>query len=129
MERIRFITHNGHRVLLVDCSNCSAAEIANVSDQVFEHVRAEPAGTVLLLADFTNSQLTRENVERIKIAAVRNRRYLRRSAWVITDALSKRLHDSVETFSLREIPVFRTREAALEQLTSDVKEYPIASHA
>lgn len=128
MERIRFIAHNGKRVLLIDCTDCSAAEIAAMSDQVLERVSKEPPGSVLLLADFTHSQLTRDNVERIKIAAVHNRRHLKRSAWVLTGNISKILHDAVEKFSTREIPVFATREEALEHLTSDVQTYPLASN-
>src|SRR5258705_14025490 len=80
MERIRVIAHQGQRILL-DCSDCKANEIAQLADQLPKAVTQEPKGSVLLLADFTHSQLSREAMERIKIAAVFNRPHLKRSAW------------------------------------------------
>ncbi len=118
MERIRFITHQDHRVLLVDCSECRADEITTLATQLPTFIASEPKGSVLLLADFTRSQLGRETMERIKISAVLNRQHLKRSAWVLTDNLPKPLLDSVQKFSSREIPTFATREDALEYLVS-----------
>ncbi len=116
MERIRVITHQSQRVLLVDCSDCKADEIAELADQLPKAVAQEPKGSVLLLADFSHSQLSRDTMERIKIAAVFNRPYLKRSAWVLTGNLPKPALNTVEKFSTREIPIFGTREEALEYL-------------
>ncbi len=52
-NRIRFISHKGKKILLVDCTNCSAEELEKFADLVPAHVTAEPRGSVLLLADFT----------------------------------------------------------------------------
>ena len=116
MERIRFIQHHGRKILLVDCSECQPGQVAEIADQVPAHVTAEPDHSVLLLADFSGSKLTKEAVERIKIAAVRNRQHLRRSAWVFNGNIPKTLHDSVKSFSSRDIPKFETREEALDFL-------------
>jgi hypothetical protein len=129
MERIRFISHRGQRVLLIDSTGCSSNEIAQIADHVPDFVVTEPIGSVLLLADFTGADVSRDSVERIKIAAVRNRRHLKRSAWVVTANMPKPLHDAVEKFSTRDIPVFGTREEALAHLTSDSREFPAASTA
>jgi hypothetical protein len=123
MDRIRVITHQGQRILFVDCTDCQADEVAKIADLVPNAVEQEPSGTVLLLADFTNTQLSREAMERIKIAAAFNRRHLKRSAWVLTGNLPKPAHNSVERFSTREIPVFSTRDEALAYLVqSDAKQ-------
>ncbi len=116
MERIRVITHQGQRILLVDCTGCHADEVARIADQVPKAVEQEASGTVLLLADFSNTQLSREAMERIKVAAAFNRRHLKRSAWVLTGNLPKPAQTTVETFSTREIPVFGTRDEALDYL-------------
>lgn len=116
MERIRVITHQGQRILLVDCTGCHADEVARIADQVPRAVEQETSGTVLLLADFSDTQLSREAMERIKVAAAFNRRHLKRSAWVLTGNLPKPAHNSVEMFSTREIPVFATRDEALDYL-------------
>jgi hypothetical protein len=116
MERIRVIEHRGQRILLVDCSECNADEVASLADQLPKIVAQEPKESVLLLADFTHAQLSRETMERIKIAAVFNRPHLKRSAWVLTGNLPKPALDTVEKFSTREIPIFGTRDEALDYL-------------
>ncbi len=116
MDRIRVISHQGQRIVLVDCTGCHADEVATIADLVPKAVQHEVAGTVLLLADFIDAQLSRESMERIKIAAAINRRHLRRSAWVLNGNLPKPAHNTVEKFSTREIPIFATREEALEYL-------------
>lgn len=116
MERIRVITHQGQRILLVDCTNCNPEEVAQIADQVPKTVAQEPLGSVLLLADFTDSHLTRQAMERVKIAAVFDRRHLKRSAWVVTGNLPSPAHDAVQKFSARKIPTFGTREEAMDYL-------------
>jgi len=116
MERIRFVTHRGRRVLFVDFTECTAQQVAEIADQVPAVLAQEPAGSVLLLADFTGAEFTREAVEHVKIAAAIDKRYLKRDAWVLDHNLPQALYDSVRTFSTRELPVFATREAAMDYL-------------
>ena len=63
-NRIRFISHQGKKILLVDCTNCSAEELEKFADLVPAQVTAEPRGSVLLLADFTGSKVDKKAVER-----------------------------------------------------------------
>jgi hypothetical protein len=119
MEPIRFVEHAGHRVLLIDLTNCTPEEVAARANEVPSFVTKEPPGTVLLLADFTGSPLTRDAVERIKVAAVLVRQHLKRSAWVMPNESLKPMRDAVQTFSVREIPVFATREQALDYLVAN----------
>ncbi len=118
MDRIRFITHREQRILLVDFTDCTAEEVAEVADSAPDTVTREPLGSVLLLADFSRSQFTRESFERVKITAALHRPHLKRSAWVLTENLPKALQDSARSFSARDIPIFTTREEALEYLVS-----------
>jgi hypothetical protein len=118
MDRIRFITYREQRILLVDCSDCIPDEVAVVADQVPETVTQEPPGSLLVLGDFSHAQFTREAVEHVKIAAAFDRAHLKRSAWVLTENLPKTLYDSIRSFSAREIPIFATREEALDYLVS-----------
>ena len=118
MERIRFITHRDQRILLVDVSDCTAEELASWADRVPDVVTREPLSSVLLLADFSRAQFTRDNVEHLKIAAVFDRPHLKKSAWVLSENLPKALYDSVRSFSGRQIPIFATQEEALDYLVS-----------
>jgi hypothetical protein len=116
MERIRFIDYDGKEILLIDLSGCQPNQVAELADQVPGFVTPKPPRSVLLLADFSDAKLTKEAVERIKIAAVINREHLRRSAWVFNGNIPKTLHDAVKSFSNREIPKFETREEAMKFL-------------
>ncbi|HLH05784.1 MAG TPA: hypothetical protein VKW78_00955 [Terriglobales bacterium] len=118
MNRIRLITHGGHSILLVDVSGCESPEMIRVIDEVPKHVREHPKGSLLLLADFTGAQFSREVVERLKIATVFDRPHLKRSAWVLTANLPKALYESIKTFSGRNLPIFATREEALDFLVA-----------
>ena len=119
MERVSHITFRDHTVLLADCSDCDADQLAAVIDDVPRHVTIEPHGSVLLLADFSRSVFNKDTVEHLKLAAVFDRPHLKKSAWVLTENLPKALYDSVRTFSGREIRTFSTREEALQYLVSD----------
>ena len=118
MDRIQFITHRDQRILLVDCSQCMAGEVATIADLLPDFVTREPLGSVLVLADFSGAQFSREAVEHVKIAAVFDRPHLKRSAWVLTENLPKAFYDSILSFSARQIPTFATREEAMEYLVS-----------
>jgi hypothetical protein len=118
-ERIRFITHQGKRVLLVDISNCSAAELLKVSRSVPLEVTSQPRGSVLLLADFTGAEFDREAITSMKESAVFDRPHLKKSAWVGTENLPRVFYENIKIFSQRELPTFKTREEALDWLVKD----------
>lgn len=119
MERIHYITHRGKRVLIADCSDCSAEELPAIIDEVPKHVTKEPLGSVLVVGDFSRSVFTKEVVEHLKLAAVFDRPHLKKAAWVFTENLDKTLLDSIRTFSVREISTFQTRDEALDYLTDE----------
>ena len=118
MDRIRFVTHLGQRILLLDFTGCSAQEVTATADRAPEIVTREPLDSVLLVADFSDAEFTRDAVERIKIAAAFDRPHIKRAAWVLTENLPKALYDSIRSFSAREFPVFTTRDEAMDYLVS-----------
>ena len=115
-DRVRYITHQGQRILLVDCSNCTAAQVATICDLVPSYVTTEPRDSVLILADFTNAQVDRDAVEHLKKAMVYDRPHIKRSAWFGASGFPKAFYDNVKAFTVREFPVFQTREQALVYL-------------
>src|SRR5215472_14518607 len=110
MDRIQFVTHQNHRILLVDCTKCTPAELAGVADKLPSFVTQEPPNSVLILGDFTDAQFDKESVEHIKVAAVFDRSHVKRAAWVTNENLPKALFDSIRTFSQRQILIFHSRE-------------------
>lgn len=118
-NRIRFISHKDKKILLVDCTNCSAKEFEGFAVLVPARVTAEPRGSVLLLADFTGAKIDKKSIDRLKPALVFDRPYLKRSAWVGTDSVPKVLYEHLKSFSQRELTTFKTREEALDWLVED----------
>ena len=120
-ERIRFITHKGKQVLLVDVTNCTTEEMIKLARMVPKYLADETSGSVLLLADFTGSKFDKAAVESLKEAAVYDRPHLKRSAWVGTEGLPKIFYENLKAFTQRDLPTFRTREEALNWLVSEEK--------
>jgi hypothetical protein len=118
-DRIGFLTHKGKEVFLVDCSNCSAEELEKIAPIVLPLLMTEPRGSVLLLVDFTGAKFDRRVVERIKPVLVMDRPHLKRSAWVGAETLPKVFHEHLKIFSQRDLPIFKTREEALDWLVED----------
>jgi len=121
-ERIRFIAYKGRQVLLVDITNCTAAEMMTLAPLVPAQIATEPPGSVLLLADFTGSKFDKTAFESLKQAVVLDRPHLKRSAWVGVEALPKVYYENLKHFSQRDLPVFTTREEALEYLVAEQEE-------
>ncbi len=118
-DRIRFITHEGKQILLVDLSNCSAAQADEICHMVPRFVTAQPKGSVLILGDFTGMKLDKKAFTTLKEAAVFDRPHIKRSAWVGTESLPKVFYQNVKSFSQRDLPTFKTREEALEWLVKE----------
>jgi len=117
MDRVRFITHRGKPILLVDATNCTAEQVLTLADEVRRIVAAQPPSSVLSLTDFAGAQFSRGAVNRMKEVAVFDRPHGKRAAIVGGDSLPKVYYEALRTFSRREFPRFSTREEAMDWLT------------
>jgi hypothetical protein len=118
-ERIRFITHNGKQILLIDFSSCSANEVEKLARAVPEYVTVQPRGSVLLLTDFTRASFDVEAMRALKESAVFNKPYIKKSAWIGAEHLPKEFEQNLKDYSRREFPTFKSREEALTWLIAD----------
>ena len=118
-ERLRFIKHKGHAIFLIDLTDCSAKELLLLIEQVRADIARHEPGSVLTLADFTGAEVDKNVATRIKEVLVLDRPYVKRSAWVGTESLPRVFYDHFKSFSQRELPLFKTREDAMEWLVRD----------
>ncbi len=118
-DRIRFITHQGKQILLVDLSNCSGAEVEKIVREVPELVTTRPLNSVLILSDFTGASFNEDALRAMKESAVFDKPYVRKSAWVGAENLPQVFSESMKSFSRREFPAFETRDEALAWLAKD----------
>ena len=98
-EHIRFITHQGKQILLIDLCNCSSTEVEKIFRAVPESVTTRPRGSVLILSDFSGASIDQDAIRIMNVPPD--------------------LHASLGAFSRREFHVFETRQDALAWLVKD----------
>ena len=118
-HRIRFITHEGKQILLVDLSHCSASEVEKVLRELPEVVTTRPLGSVLIFSDFTATTFDADAVRVMKETAVFDKPYVKKSAVVGVESLPREFYENLKSFSRREFPVFKTRDEALAWLAKN----------
>jgi len=118
-ERIRFISHEGKRILFVDFSKCAAQEVEKISRIVPDYVTIQARGSVLILTDFTGASFDNEALRTMKESAVFDKPFVKKSALIGTETLPEKFYEQLKTFSGRELPIFKTREEALSWLIEE----------
>lgn len=115
-QRLRFIKHKGHTIYLIDVSYCKEKELLLLLEQIRTDIARQAPGSVLALADFTGAEIDKKVATRIKEVLVLDRPYVKRSAWVGTENLPHVFYQHFKNFSQRELPMFKTREEAMDWL-------------
>ena len=119
MDRVRFITHQKKRILLVDLTSCGPEEVIELLTEVQRVVTAQPRNSVLTLNDLTGAEFSRAAITRMKEVAVFDRPYVKWAALVGAHSLPKVFYEALKTFSQREFHTFETREEAIDWLARE----------
>ena len=120
MERVRFITHKGQKVLLVDYTNLSDdAEILKMIEMREFLVDSQPKNSVLAVIVTTGAKFSKEVLTRAKEANVYDLPYVRRAALVGVSEQQKAAVDAVATFAHRHWEKFETLAEALDWIVSE----------
>jgi hypothetical protein len=118
-NRIQLIMHQGKQILIVDFSHGTKQELMPLLDEIQDVVAESPNGSLLTLADFTDTHVDKAVATRMKEVLALDRPHVKRSAWVGTEKLPKAFYDNFKAFSQREFPTFKTREEAMEWLVRE----------
>ena len=118
-ERLRFVKHKGHAIYVIDFTHCAAKELLVLLDLVRADIPRHAPGSLLTLSDFTGAEVDKNVATRIKEVLVLDRPYVKRSAWVGTESLPHVFYEHFKSFSQRELPVFNTREEAMDWLVQE----------
>jgi hypothetical protein len=119
MDRVRFITHQGKQVLLVDSTNATIEEGIRIADKARALVSTQPVHSALILIDITGAEISRESVTHSKEVTALDRPYVKRTALVGADRLPNAFYEAIKRFSQRDFPRFNTREEALDWLVAE----------
>ena len=118
MERVRFIEHQGRRILLFDFSNIwSVGEAAKVIDGAREFVGRQPQkGDLLTLVDVKESAFDDRVIAKLKELGAHNRPWVLAGAVVGMSGMQKIMFRLINSFNGRKLAAFNTREQAQEWL-------------
>ncbi len=119
MERVRFLVHQGKRILFVDYTNSTSDEMLQTLAEAERLVATEPAGSLLTLCDFSGAQVDKRVADRLKVVATKDTPYVRRAAFVSADRIADVYYRALRSFSGRDFPNFSSREEALDWLASE----------
>ena len=118
-ERLRFIKHQGYAIYLIDLTHCAEKELLVLLDLIRADIARHAPGSLLVLTDFTGAEVDKKVATRIKEVLVLDKPYVKRAAWVGTESLPQVFYEHFKNFSQRDLPVFKTREEALEWLVQE----------
>jgi hypothetical protein len=117
--RLRWVHHRGKIIYTVDFTNCAAKQILLLLDQIRADVAGHSPKSVLIFADFTGAEIDKKVATRMKEVLVLDRPFVKRSAWIGTESLPHIFYEHFKNFSQRELPLFKTRDEAMEFLVDD----------
>jgi hypothetical protein len=118
-ERVKFIFHEGVRILLVDASELREPdEIIAVIDRSIQLSKKEREKSLLAVTDATNTHFNDRILKATKRATKHNAQYFKVSATVGVTGLKKVLLPLVAAYAGRVMKNFATRKQALDWLVS-----------
>jgi len=118
-DRLHFVKHKGHAILVLNFTHCNAKQILLLLDMIRATVARHEPGSLLILADFAGAEINKEVARRAQEVLVLDRPYVKRSAWVGTESLPNVFYEHFKSFSQRELPTFKTREDAMDWLVAE----------
>lgn len=117
--RVKFIEHLGKRVLSINYADCDIAMLKAVAEEMHRVIAKEPPNSVLTLTDVTGTSFDSESVAVLKSKVAANAPYVRRAAVIGITGLQALIYEGVQKFSQRSIPLFATRQEALDWLVKN----------
>lgn len=117
-DRLTFVTYKGQSIFIIDFSRCSAKEMLALIEQIRIVVARHAPGSMLTLADFNHAEINRKVATRMKEVLTLDRPYVKRSAWVHAESVPHVFYENIKSFSQRDIPIFKTREEAMDWLVA-----------
>ncbi len=82
LERISFLQHEDHRILLLDLTYGATEEAVESMQRYRDLISTQRASSVLTIIDLTDGQFGLEAIEQMKLVILQNRPYVARAALV-----------------------------------------------
>lgn len=119
MDRMEEVRHRGVPVLVVDYSGISDPDEAiRLIRASAEHIQAEPLDSVRVIVDVSGMRFNPTVAQEMKAAAVGNKPHMKAAAAVGLSGVMKVILRGVMAAMRQDVPVFDTREEALDRVAS-----------
>ncbi len=120
MERTRFVEHGGQRIVLLDYTDLTVeAETLRAIEQSRRFIAGQRADASLLTCtDASGAHYTARVMEAVKALAAHNKPYVKAGATVSNSRMTRVVIAAVAVFTGRTLPVFATRQEALDWLVA-----------
>jgi hypothetical protein len=92
--------------------------VQRVAQEVADYVTVRPRDSVLVITDFTGASFNKDALRTMKETAVFDKPFVKKSALIGTETLPRQFYEDLKTFSRRVLPIFESREEALEWLVA-----------
>ncbi len=115
-EALSQISHKGKTITIEDYTNCTKEEVLRRVAEVMAWTARQSASSLLTLTDVTNQNFDKETIAAFKNLAAHNKPYTKAGALVGISGLLRIAYAAVMTFSGRSMPIFNTRQEALDWL-------------
>lgn len=123
MERTRFITHKGERVLYVDFSNLQDKdEILTTIEQAKPIIAQQPEHSLLVLTCVQDTRSDGPVSQAMKEFAAHNKPYVKASAVVGVSTVQRVILEAVRLFARRDLHAFESLPAAKEWLVEQARQ-------
>jgi len=116
MERVRFIEHQGKKLLHLDFSHCTAGEVLQVIDQAKAVIVTQQPKSVMTLTDVTEAAFNSAVSEAMKDLVSHNKPYVAAAAVVGVSGLKQIIFNAVVRFSGRKLHAFGSLDDAKDWL-------------
>lgn len=116
MDRVRHETYQGKRLVVVDGTDASADEYADILHQGAAAIAREPEGSVLLATVVTRTRYGAGTAERLKAYSKAIRPYVKASAVVGLSPLQRVIFNTIRPFLHASVHDFPTLAEAREWL-------------
>lgn len=118
MDSITFIDHKGKKILFLNFSQCSAADVLKTIAEAKSVIQTCPPGSLLTLTNVADTRFDSTASEAMKEFAKHNKPYVRAAAVVGITGLKRIIFDAVVKLSGRNITSFDATEKAKDWLIS-----------
>jgi hypothetical protein len=120
MERTRFIEHRGQRIVLLDYTDLAVeADTLRAIEESRSFIAANRgAGSLLTCTDASGAHYTARVMEAVKALAAHNKPWVKAGATVSNSRMTRVVIAAVAVFTGRPLPVFATRQEALDWLVA-----------